>query len=286
MSNNPRESILERYGGLAEGLSLSGENCPRCTGGSSKENSLSVARQSDTLLWICHRASCGFRGTEHLLLISTSRNFGAGPPTTKPKLIFTPIKIGWPQPYGAWLTRTYGLNKKISDIFGLEWTNDYCTTNFAGHGRIVIPLKNRDLTRAGTLLRASNKDEPKKVITIKDKDPMGLIWFNCTEGPSSNVIIVEDCYSALRMTEHMNAVALLGTHLSKDNVDELKSWGLNKYYLALDKDALSKAINYSQQYKNKLKLEVVSLERDIKNMSTFEFSDFINTLKKEESDAS
>ena len=87
--SSPRDTILETYGGMVDDTSLSGQLCPRCEGGSSKEKSLSVAKKEGSLLWICHRSSCKFQGRENLIVVSGGlRNFGPGPEVT-PKLTFT-----------------------------------------------------------------------------------------------------------------------------------------------------------------------------------------------------
>lgn len=36
--------------------------CPRCGGGRDKERSLSVGTKEGAMVWLCHRASCGYKG--------------------------------------------------------------------------------------------------------------------------------------------------------------------------------------------------------------------------------
>jgi len=36
--------------------------CPRCQGGKGKEKSLAVQIRADSVIWICHRATCGWKG--------------------------------------------------------------------------------------------------------------------------------------------------------------------------------------------------------------------------------
>ena len=36
--------------------------CPRCKGGSGKEKSLAVNVRPDSVIWICHRGTCGWTG--------------------------------------------------------------------------------------------------------------------------------------------------------------------------------------------------------------------------------
>ena len=36
--------------------------CPKCQGGNGKEKSLAVQVRTDSVIWICHRATCGWKG--------------------------------------------------------------------------------------------------------------------------------------------------------------------------------------------------------------------------------
>src|SRR5688572_16880029 len=55
--------IIARYADLGDGTTYAGQVCPACEGGATKEGSLSVTRRGDVLLWCCHRASCGYKGS-------------------------------------------------------------------------------------------------------------------------------------------------------------------------------------------------------------------------------
>lgn len=269
-----RERIIKEYQNLPDGAVMTSQLCPKCNGGGTKEKSLSVGRTSFTLWWKCHRASCHHGGKETML--SELTGDPSLPKLAKPKVLFTT----YPITNHKYLEARYRISEKVQKIFKLEWC-DYLCCDPHMFPRIAVPLLNRDLTKAGTLLRATEYWDIPKAIIVKDKDPMGVVWFNCTSGPSSNVVIVEDCWSALRMTEHMNAVALLGTNISPEQIDELRSFRMKNYFLCLDKDAFNLSINYATKYKNKIKLEVVSLSNDIKNMhSTSEFPEFLTRLKE------
>lgn len=95
---------------------------------------------------------------------------------------------------------------------------------------------------------------------------------------SSDCIIVEDIYSALRASEYMNAVALLGTNLNESRVYNIKQQGFKNVYLALDADVFDAVIRYVQQWRSVLRMKPVKLERDIKNLSPEELQEFMNAI--------
>ena len=96
---------------------------------------------------------------------------------------------------------------------------------------------------------------------------------------SSDCIIVEDIYSALRASEYMNAVALLGTNLNDSRVRNIKQQQFKNVYLALDADVFDKVIGYVATYRSVLRMQPVKLEQDIKNLSPQELQEFINELQ-------
>jgi hypothetical protein len=276
---SPRDIIISTYSSMPEGFRQAGVLCPKCNGGSTKEHSLSVGIVDGFLVWKCHRNSCPFQGKESLLVVYTYKKPGVYPPPVKPQKTFTPEPLN--SSCALWLKANFSISQYMCDVFQIQKTKDHCSYPVP-FPRFVIPLKKRDLSLMGYNLRASSSHDLPKALIIKHQDPLGVAWFNCITGPSSNVIIVEDCWSAIRMTEHMNAVALLGTHLSRDNAEELKSFNMKNYFLALDSDAFGTALEHKEKYKNKLTLQIVSLTVDIKNMPPEGFDKFVKELIKDE----
>lgn len=267
--------LISTFANLQDGTSLSGQTCPKCEGGRSKENSLSVTVDGLTLKWCCHRASCGWVGQTLVVGGGGSRSAPVER-GKKPPLSFKAAALS-AENYDLLLNK-YGITKDLADTFKLEWTSDL--TAFT-EGRIVIPTRNFDLSSSGWVLRGINKEEKQKALIVKAKETMGLSWFSCCTGSSDRCIIVEDCYSAIRASKYLNAVALLGTYLSPEMCDELIACSMAKYYLALDKDAFNKSIEYAFKYKNKITLETVSLTKDIKNLSEPELADLVEELPNE-----
>lgn len=265
---NPKSKVLTIYSGLANGTGLSGQLCPSCEGGTSKEHSLSVSRDGDNLKWMCHRASCKFKGVESLLGVASTST----PIPVKRKLRFNSSPL--PHAASKFLEDRYRITPDLASKFGLEFTNDL--SNFPDDGRISIPIRSRDLATRGYVLRAVNPQEERKAINVLDGSDSGLAWF---VHPGRDVVLcVEDCYSAIRAARYINTCALLGTNLSADGIDELLSSGLTKFYLALDKDAFNKTIDTVYKYKSRINLKGVPLSKDLKDMTEEELVDFLAKL--------
>lgn len=94
------------------------------------------------------------------------------------------------------------------------------------------------------------------------------------------MVVVEDQFSAIRASDYLNAVALLGTHLDDIRAEEIKASKLSPIYLALDKDAWNKTIKYCIQYRSMLGLIPLRLEKDIKNMTTEELDQLMKGVEK------
>lgn len=92
-----------------------------------------------------------------------------------------------------------------------------------------------------------------------------MAWF--TNVRSSGIIIVEDQLSAIRASDYLTSVALLGTHLNDERVQELRAAKMRPIYLALDNDAIGTAVKHVVKYKSLLPMRLVRLSKDIKDMT-------------------
>ena len=90
--------------------------------------------------------------------------------------------------------------------------------------------------------------------------------------------MVEDAFSAIRLSKYTTSIALLGTNLNPSRIHEILSAKAEDYYLWLDGDAFSLAIKYAIKYKHLMKLNVCKLQRDIKDLTEDEL---IELLTKE-----
>ena len=259
-----REQLLLEYSYLSDGESASGQMCPSCRGGRTGETTLSVSRNGDNLLWVCHRASCGFRGSS-----SSRRPMGMGHTARATQCRGT---VGRTYVRGAEelpasvveiLQRKYVLNNR--QLSQLGWASQ--------EERVVLPVKDWEGELLGSVLRSESGAVP-KAKSHTEEDAVA-----CYRNYSSNdCIIVEDIYSALRASEYMNAVALLGTSMNTSRVANIKAMQFDRVYLALDADAFDKTIRYVREFRSLLRMTPVKLEMDIKNINEEQLKEFINDL--------
>jgi DNA primase len=92
-------------------------------------------------------------------------------------------------------------------------------------------------------------------------------------GNSDNCLVVEDCPSACSVSNLATGVALMGTTLLNEHIDVIKKF--RKAYVALDKDATSKAYMMVRKLRNYVPTKLIVLNKDLKDMEIGERNDFI-----------
>lgn len=260
-----REQLLLEYSHLTDGDSAAGQLCPACKGGGAGEHSLSVSRSGDSLLWKCHRASCGFAGG------ATSKGNGAvrftggstRTPTTKGVVgrVYYREADKLPPELVAHLVDRYSFSRKQLAHFG--WDDDV--------KRVALPVLNVEGELLGCVLRSENGAQPKALAYVEE-DAVAIF----RNHSSTDLIIVEDIYSAVRASEYMNAAAILGTHLNDGRIDALKAMKCKRNYLALDADAFNKTIKFVTAFRNSFSMIPVRLTKDLKNHTPDELKEFFN----------
>ena len=140
--------------------------------------------------------------------------------------------------------------------------------------RVVLPVRDWQGELLGSVLRSESGAFPKAKSHTEEDAVACYVNYS-----SSDCIIVEDIYSALRASEYMNAVALLGTNLNSSRVNNIKQQQFSRVFLALDADVFDKVIGYVATYRSVLRMQPVKLEKDIKNMSHQELEEFMNELQ-------
>ena len=95
-----------------------------------------------------------------------------------------------------------------------------------------------------------------------------MAWY--TNRATTGVIIVEDQLSAIRASDYLTSVSLLGTNLSEERVEEIKRTADGPVFLALDNDAIASAVKYVVKYRSQLPMQPVRLDKDIKDMGNEE----------------
>lgn len=265
---NAREQIILSYADLSDGESRAGELCPACHGGSTEERTLSVSKREGVLLWKCHRASCEFAGAATI-----GGRAGTFPATKVPeargtigRFIAEQSQAVDEEVAGVLLSR-YGITRQHIAKYGIGW--DEAT------GRLAIPVRDLAEERTGVVLRALDNQQPK---SLSHKEKGTLSWFINHTATLPGIILVEDQFSAIRASDYLTSVALLGTHLSDENVDEIRGSRLSPVYLALDADAWEQSIRLALRHRARLPLQLVRLTKDIKDHDEEELASLMASL--------
>ena len=260
-----QQQLLLEYSYLADGETAAGQLCPSCGGGRTGEHTLSVSRDGDTLLWVCHRASCGWAGRS-----GSRQSVGMGGRTKLPACRGT---VG-----RTYVRQQEELPASVVEILKEKYvlnSRQLATLGWAGREeRVVLPVKDWQGELLGAVLRSESGALPKAKSHTEEDAVACYVNYS-----SPDCIIVEDCYSALRASEYMKAVALLGTNLNDSRVRNIKQQQFRNVYLALDADVYDKVIGYVQQYRSLLRMKPVKLTKDLKNMNVEELQEFMNELR-------
>lgn len=238
------------YVSLGDGLTQAGQSCPVCKG----NGCLSVSRAGKNLLWLCHRASCGFRKGGGLLASLPKAERVVEYPAT---FTLTPVM----QEY---LSENYGIDSVSSNRAGIRFTGPFYSGDC---NRWYLPINTVDGDIRGYVARAMDKGITPKTFNRTEKSD-ALAWYP-NRSKTKNILVVEDQLSAIRASNHITSVALLGTHLNEDRLDELLAFDTGKVYLALDRDAVPQAVEYVRKFRGRSsgRLQLYQLLKDIKNQT-------------------
>lgn len=267
MTRGVSDAIRDEYSTLAEGLSARGV-CPGCDGGSSREASLSVRRDDNLLLFKCHRAGCPVRGRVAPDGNVRIAEHDPGKSRRDGRERYDALRKG-PLPKGveAFFQAQYHLNTRHFSRGELRWTTDYSDE---GHGRVVMPVRDSQGTLYGFTARKLDDQRGPKTLSFLDNSRGS--WYKCQEvAPwgerTTDLLIVEDQLSAIKASDRINTVALLGTDMSDSFLNEVVDGNYDNVYLALDKDAYQKAIGLVLKHRHRIpNMTTMFLKQDLKDM--------------------
>ena len=288
-----RQELIYKYGEMPPGLSYTGLICPKCGGGNSRERSFNISRIADdgSIRWMCHRASCDFKGTSsatgHSLRKGKGQEadgFGGG--QSAAKIVRTVAErvgklVDLPDEVKDQLAKRYFLSEPTISDCGLKWST---SASPHGSGRVFIPLRSSILASNGCVLRAIDGKQQPKSITFREpyaKTTLGW-WFGGAY--EDFLFIVEDAFSAIRCFQAgFSAVSLSGTHISDERIEEIVEARNHLHFrplLALDADAFPASIKKMRRLRTKLPgINVIKLDKDIKNLTPLESNTFFNGWK-------
>lgn len=226
--------------------------CHVCGGGRTGERSCDLFEvDGGVVMYRCYRASCPrpsgiYSGT---VLDIAER-----------KRVQLPSIRSLTVPQRRWLACKFRLTDK--DLARLR-------PMYTDTRRYWYPVFDDDGEQIGGVAR-SYTSKPKSLTYTDGNDHVGS-WY----GPASSCLwIVEDQVSACKLSEYTQVVALLGCRIPTGLVPKLRGRSIK---LALDADALGKAVEISQRLQSAgLVVEVVALSTDIKDMHHDEIDRLVN----------
>jgi hypothetical protein len=264
--------VETEYESLGEDQTSSGQICPACQGGDSKEASLSVSRRDGVLLWNCHRSSCGFAGRS---------GHATQPVSTTPKkrsktyIPTTPLNSATLK----FLAAKFRIPESSFRLAELAWTGDSADRDGR---RVSYPIFDPNFNKRGENYRSYQGGVPKSLIHLGLEDAVASSWYKFRRA-SKVLVIVEDQVSAIKLAPYVHALALLGTNLSEAKVNEIPKEGPEKYdsiYLCFDNDAIGTAVKTQLDWVSVLpNMRILGLQKDIKDMTDDEFTQFLERLK-------
>ena len=269
---NPRDSILMEYSDLIDGTTLSSQDCPSCLGGVKSERSMSVGNSDGLLWWRCHRSSCGFSGGHRLGY--SPQEVSGNPRKAKKARVYTRQSL--PEDVALMLAERWSVSPET--FAEQRWSY---TPDFSGHGRrVIMPVRDPAGRMRGYVFRSYWGDEPKAFTEYIEDRGSGMAWCRATAF-GKTLVIVEDLPSAHRlMCAGVDAVALLGTTVDNERINEMRQAGFTRLVLSLDQDATEKSIAMVLSLNAVGVLTVKPLEdADIKDMTPEQFSEYIGGIR-------
>lgn len=226
--------------------------CLACRGGDSKEKSLKVTRGlSGGYSYICWRASCGIRsyGTSHVVPSAQAR-----------PMFFVGIMEHLPVRLRRKLSFAYDLSPESLDA--LRYAPE--------SGRVLFPVRSPGpfYGLRGWVARSFGTLLPKTLNYRETVQEPFIGWFGDVS-ESHQIVLVEDCISALKVSQVPNCVgvSLNGTNITDDAFEEIRHVAQHRQvYVALDRDAFSKGLTYVQRFRPRLSVpwKAWRLARDLK----------------------
>lgn len=255
------ELILE-----AEDLGPGDQKRIRCVFCGAAEKSLSLTRtESNAIVWICFRASCGAKGAKGAGRLVRTRH--------------TPRETTVRPFTGDLASLDDQQEKFLLDRIG--WTADHLAMArprwAPERERFAFPIFGPMGTRRGFVLRSYDPDAPVKALTRMDVVEPHMSWYP-HHGRPDLVVVVEDIPSAVRAGMYVHSVALCGTGAGPDYAAEIAAHARHVVW-ALDPDAVQLAAEWNRRYALLFdSSRVLVTECDIKDMPESDVAELLGDL--------
>lgn len=171
--------------------------------------------------------------------------------------------------------RKYLYNRGFTDKDFIKYNIGYCNTGEYA-GRIIVPSYN-DNNQLNFFVARTFEDAYHKYRnpeTSKD-----IIGFENLINWNMPIVLVEGVFDAIAVKR--NAVPILGKSLSAALIKKIVSSELQDIYIALDKDAFKKALQYTEQFLNMGK-KVYLIDMQDKDPSEMGFEKFTRYVQQAE----
>jgi len=243
--------------------------CPSC---GAKDGGFVVTRLEEGLVYVCHHASCGYKGFTPSLGFSYQK---------KRDSLFKSRE--YPNPLGRIpanmsrvLVQRYSLEPSVVSSERFKWDSH--------RKRLVMPIFDLEGRECGLVAKDMSGGESTlpKSITYWYNDVIKL-HFPLANGElfdKTTVYVVEDILSAVRIAkEGVPSVAMLGSHLREDQI-ALLAKNFYSAVFAFDPDATHKAIGYANKFHLAFKggISTVHLPDDPKDMGEDELKGWLNEV--------
>lgn len=283
-------SVNFDYLNLQVGQSKSGLLCHVCNGGRTSEKTLSVSRTTTGYLWKCHRVSCAKSGIsmEVGIAAATKNDSPANTPISSPCIrrnTYSDSLVSLPESAKGFIRSKWILTDWHIQVAGLQFMPGFPKgTSSAIGGRMWVPVRGFDGTSFGGVARSLDcTDGIGKTMGYYDRD----LSYNLSYGPTGRdrtegpVVLVEDQISALRASQYVLGVSLLGTSLTHSKLTKIlsdtKTQVLN---LCLDRDAVALAVEYSKKFSSLCDIVVHPMTKDLKDLGEDELQEYLLNMEK------
>ena len=171
--------------------------------------------------------------------------------------------------------KNYLYKRGFTDRDFIKYNIGYCTSG-PYEGRVVVPSYNESNQLNFFVARTYENAYHKYKNPEASKD---IIGFENLINWSQPIILVEGVFDAIAAKR--NAVPILGKSLSKSLLKKLVDSRVEDIYIALDKDAFKKALEYTEQFLNMGK-RVYLVDMQDKDPSEMGFANFTRYIQQAE----
>lgn len=188
---------------------------------------------------------------------------------------FQPLFSAPTTSFSANIARKYLYDRGITDNDIMKYNIGYC---IAGefNDRIIIPSYDQNNQLNFYVARAFNRSYAKYKNPEVSKD---IIVFENLINWNQPIIICEGVFDAMAIRR--NAIPILGKNISKALLKKIVSSKVKEIYIALDRDALKKAVKFCEQFISMGK-KVYLVDMEEKDPSEMGFQSFTNHIQDAE----